>query len=137
MLAIWLGAMLLASTAAVAAETGAEGGAPPPSPGDPGARHFEQEGEASWYGGRRRKEGDADVPTAAHPNLPKGSRAEVTNLENGKSTEVEVNDRGPDQAGRVIDLSEEAAKRLDMKREGVAPVRIEAPPGGEEEKPQR
>src|SRR4029077_20001729 len=60
--------------------------------------------------------------------LPLGSKATVTNQENGKSVDVEVNDRGPYVDGRVIDLSKMAAKRIGIIRQGVAPVTIEAKP---------
>jgi rare lipoprotein A len=68
--------------------------------------------------------------TAASPDLPLGSKATVTNRENGKSVEVEVNDRGPYVDGRVIDLSKTAAKRIgvDGGKDGVAPVIVEAKP---------
>ena len=94
---------------------------------------FVEEGEASWYGpgfdGKPTASGeifDQDDLTAAHPNLPLGATAEVTNLENGRSVEVEINDRGPQVDGRAIDLSKGAAEQLDMVEDGTAPVRIEA-----------
>ena len=57
----------------------------------------------------------------------------MTNLETGKSVEVKINDRGPYSKGRDIDLSKEAAKEIGMKKDGAAPVKIEAkvPPEGE------
>lgn len=67
--------------------------------------------------------------TAAHRTLPFGTRVRVTNLDNGRSVTVRVNDRGPFVKGRIIDLSVAAAKRLDMLRAGVARVRVE-PVGG-------
>ena len=63
--------------------------------------------------------------TAAHRTLPLGTRVRVTNKKNGRTVEVRINDRGPYGRGRVIDLSEAAAKRLDMIDAGVVPVRIE------------
>ena len=63
--------------------------------------------------------------TAAHRSLPLGSNVRVTNLDNGRSIEVIINDRGPYVGSRVIDLSREAARRLQMEHEGLAPVRIE------------
>jgi len=89
-------------------------------------------GEASWYGpgfqGRETANGDTfdqkDM-TAAHPSLPMGSKAAVTNLENGKKVEVTINDRGPYAKDRAIDLSSEAANKLDMKKDGTAQVKIE------------
>ena len=100
-----------------------------PSPGaTPGAV---QTGEASWYGkfhqGRRTASGetfDMYQLTAAHPSLPFGSRVRVTNLRNGRSVEVRVNDRGPLVAGRIIDLSYAAAQELLAISDGTIPVRI-------------
>lgn len=101
---------------------------------------IEQTGEASWYGkdfqGKKTASGetfDQHDLTAAHPTLPLGTEATVTNLETGKSVDVEINDRGPYTKGHDIDLSKEAAKEIGMKKDGAAPVKIEAkvpPPGG-------
>lgn len=63
--------------------------------------------------------------TAAHPSLPFGTKVKVTNTQNNKSVEVRINDRGPNQAGRVIDLSASAAAKLGMKKNGTAPVKLE------------
>jgi rare lipoprotein A (peptidoglycan hydrolase) len=89
-------------------------------------------GEASWYGpgfqGKETANGetfDQKDMTAAHPTLPMGTKAKVTNLENGKKVEVRINDRGPYADDRVIDLSGAAAKKLDMKGDGTAKVKIE------------
>lgn len=89
-------------------------------------------GEASWYGpgfqGRKTSSGetfDQKKLTAAHPSLPMGTKATVTNLDNGKQVEIIVNDRGPDAKNRVIDLSGGAANQLDMKKDGTARVKIE------------
>ena len=91
-----------------------------------------QVGMASWYGldhqGKLTASGvrfDARKLTAAHPSLPLNSKAKVTNLENGRSVEVTINDRGPGAPGRAIDVSERAAQKLGMKKEGLAPVVIE------------
>jgi rare lipoprotein A len=89
-------------------------------------------GDASWYGpgfvGRKTASGaifdDAKL-TAAHKTIPLGSRARVTNLKNGKTVEVEINDRGPYIVGRILDLSRAAASVLDMVHEGVTKVEIE------------
>ena len=93
----------------------------------------EQVGEASWYGkGFHRKKTangekfDQHDLIAAHPTLPLGTEATVTNLETGKSVDVEINDRGPYTKGRDLDLSREAAKEIGMKEAGAAPVKIEA-----------
>lgn len=92
-------------------------------------------GEASWYGpgfqGNETASGetfDQNKMTAAHPTLPMGTTAEVTNLENDKKVEVRINDRGPYEGNRVIDLSRAAASRLDMEDDGTSQVRIEAQP---------
>lgn len=66
--------------------------------------------------------------TAASRDLPLGSKATVTNRENGKSVDVEVNDRGPYVDGRVIDLSKTAAKQIGVDKQGVVPVIVEAKP---------
>jgi rare lipoprotein A len=94
---------------------------------------FIEQGTASWYGprfhGKKTASGeryDENDLTAAHRKLPLGSEATVTNTETGKSVQVEINDRGPYVPGRKIDLSKEAAKRLDMLDDGTARVRIEA-----------
>lgn len=102
---------------------------------------IEQVGEASWYGkdfhGEKTASGetfDQHDLTAAHPTLPLGTEATVTNLETGKSVDVEINDRGPYTKGRDIDLSKEAAKEIGINKDGAAPVKIEAkvPPPGDE-----
>ncbi len=105
--------------------------APIAPPSAPRVIHRE-EGIASWYGGhhhgRRTASGqrfDMSAMTAAHRKLPMLTRARVTNLENGRSIEVVINDRGPYIKGRIIDLSSEAARRLDMRRQGTARVRVE------------
>ncbi len=91
-----------------------------------------ERGEASWYGpgfhGRKTASGerfDQQKLTAAHMELPLGTKAVVTNLENGRSVEVEINDRGPYVPGRAIDLSKAAARELGMIEAGVAPVLVE------------
>lgn len=91
-----------------------------------------QEGIASWYGpgfhGKKTTSGtvyDQHGMTAAHQTLPLGSSVEVTNLTNGKSVTVLINDRGPFVKNRVIDLSYAAARAVDMVRPGTAPVRVD------------
>jgi len=64
-------------------------------------------------------------PTAAHRTLPFGSRVRVTNLDNGRQTEVRITDRGPFVQGRIIDLSFAAARSVDMVGSGIARVRLE------------
>ena len=89
------------------------------------------EGQASWYGGkfqgRLTANGevfDTTELTAAHKTLPFGTIVEVTNLSNGRTVQVRINDRGPFVEGRVIDLSRAAADALGMAGDGVAPVRV-------------
>jgi len=93
---------------------------------------YVEEGVASWYGnpfnGRRTSNGetyDMHEFTAAHRTLPFGAIVRVTNLRNGKQTEVRINDRGPFVANRVIDLSLSAAQALEIVGPGTAPVRLE------------
>ena len=97
---------------------------------------FTQRGRASWYGpgfhGKLTASGDRydqNRLTAAHRTLPLGSTVTVTNLENGKSVKVVINDRGPYVRGRVIDLSRAAARKLDMLDAGVIDVRVAATDG--------
>jgi rare lipoprotein A len=94
--------------------------------------NYKQEGLASWYGddfhGRLTANGevfDMGALTAAHPTLPMPCYARVTNLANGKSLIVRVNDRGPYANNRLIDVSNKAAELLDFKSVGVARVRVE------------
>lgn len=89
-------------------------------------------GTASWYGadfhGLATANGevfDKEQITAAHPTLPLPSIARVTNLDNGRSIEVRVNDRGPFIGDRLIDLSQAAARKLGYEGRGLAPVRVE------------
>jgi rare lipoprotein A len=94
--------------------------------------NYRAEGMASWYGddfhGRLTANGevfDMTSLTAAHPTLPIPSYARVTNIRNGKSLIVRVNDRGPYHGNRLIDVSNKAAELLDFKGNGVAKVRVE------------
>ena len=89
-------------------------------------------GQASWYGpgfhGKKTASGeifDQGRLTAAHKTLPLGTKAKVTNLENGNTVEVEINDRGPYVGERVIDLSRAAANALGFVESGLTLVRIE------------
>ena len=97
------------------------------------AEGYVERGIASWYGykfhGRHtssRERYDMCAFTAAHKTLPLPTYVRVTNLENGRSVIVRVNDRGPFHEGRIIDLSYAAATRLDMKRAGTARVEVRA-----------
>jgi rare lipoprotein A len=94
--------------------------------------NYREEGMASWYGddfhGRLTANGevfDMASLTAAHPTLPMPCYARVTNLSNGKSLVVRVNDRGPYHGNRLIDVSNKAAELLEFKGNGVARVRVE------------
>jgi rare lipoprotein A (peptidoglycan hydrolase) len=89
-------------------------------------------GVASWYGpkfhGKLTASGEVfnqEKFTAAHQTLPWGSRVKVTNLANGKSVDVRINDRGPFGKGRIIDLSRAAARALGMVGRGLTTVRVE------------
>ncbi len=104
-------------------------------------RAHTERGQASWYGpgfaGKPTASGERFVPcrrTAAHRTLPFGTRVKVTNLRNGRTVRVRINDRGPFVAGRIIDLSRGAARALGMIDAGVVEVEIEVvrwPPGTE------
>src|SRR6266702_8350049 len=94
--------------------------------------NYRAEGMASWYGddfhGRQTANGevfDMGSLTAAHPTLPMPSYARVTNLSNGMSLIVRVNDRGPYHGNRLIDVSNKAAELLEFKGNGVARVRVD------------
>lgn len=95
------------------------------------ARKVTEAGKASYYAdkfqGRKTANGETfrqRKMTAAHRTLPFGTKVKVTNLDNGRTTKVRINDRGPFVAGRIIDLSHKAANRLNMTRAGVANVKI-------------
>ena len=94
-------------------------------------KNHEEHGKATYYSKtctNKTASGERLSPhklTCAHKTLPFGTTVKVTNKNNGKSVVVKVNDRGPYGKGRIIDLSWEAAKRLDMLRSGVVPVVIE------------
>ena len=92
---------------------------------------FVEQGVASWYGpdfhGGRTATGetyDMNAMTGAHPTLPLPTWVRVTNLENGRSVVVRLNDRGPFAKDRIIDLSHAAAEQLDMIRKGTARVEV-------------
>jgi rare lipoprotein A len=89
-------------------------------------------GTASYYGGkfhgRKTASGERfnqEGLTAAHKTLPLGTKVRVTNLRNGESVDVKINDRGPYHKGRVIDLSKGAARELGMINSGTAKVKVE------------
>jgi len=89
-------------------------------------------GNASWYGpefdGKKTANGerfDAESLTAAHPNLPFGSLVRIVNTRNGKFEVVRINDRGPYQEGREIDVSYRVARKIGLIHSGVSQVRLE------------
>lgn len=89
-------------------------------------------GMASWYGKEHHRKRTASGErydmyklTAAHRTLPFGTRVKVTNLSNGKTVVVRINDRGPSVKNRILDLSWKAARMLDMIEAGIARVRLE------------
>ena len=96
----------------------------------PGAG-YDEEGVASWYGpdfqGKSTANGETynmNRLTAAHPTLPMPCYVSVTNIDNGRTIVVRINDRGPYKAGRIIDLSHRAAQLLAVTRSGTAHVRV-------------
>jgi len=109
---------------------------------------YDQVGRASWYGelfqGRRTANGeiyDMDRLSAAHPTLPLPVYAQVTNLENGRTIVVRINDRGPYANDRIIDLSRRSAEALGFRRQGTTEVRVKylarAPLSGDDSYEQR
>jgi len=120
---------VLASLAALAAGCGGKKRAPrAPAAPQPG---WTETGLASWYGhpyhGRQASSGeiyDMEQLTAAHRTLPFGSIVSVTNLDNGRTVTVRINDRGPFVEGRILDLSRAAARQLGILGPGTALVRL-------------
>lgn len=95
------------------------------------SRKITQTGKASYYAdkfhGRKTASGEIFRQgrlTAAHRTLPFGTKVKVTNIANGRTVKVRINDRGPFAEGRIIDVSKKAARRLGMITTGVAPVEI-------------
>ena len=106
--------------------------APPPAPSTTPPATSGMTGQASWYGeahhGKKTASGepyDRTQLTAAHRTLPLGTRVRVTNVENGRSVVVRINDRGPFKGGRIIDLSQAAARAIGAIGDGVVSVRLE------------
>ena len=104
----------------------------PAAPALPIAVRSVSTGEASWYGpgfyGNRTANGELFRPgtlTAAHRTLPFGTKVRVTNLWNGRSAIVRINDRGPFHGRRVIDLAHGAASQLGLISSGIAQVKLE------------
>jgi rare lipoprotein A len=108
---------------------------PPPPPPPPAATEqpsFHQTGLASWYGashqGKLTASGDrfdTHAMTAAHRELPFNTIARVTSVATGRMVKVRINDRGPTEKSRIIDLSAAAGSALGMTEDGKAPVRVE------------
>ncbi|HEV8630555.1 MAG TPA: septal ring lytic transglycosylase RlpA family protein [Thermoanaerobaculia bacterium] len=122
----------IGSAVAATARALEEGAKPPAAPAEPKSLRELGRGEASWYAGgfegRPTASGElyrAAAMTAAHRTLPFGSLLRVTNLRNGRSVVVRVNDRGPFHARRIVDLSRAAAAEIGMMRRGRAKVRLE------------
>jgi rare lipoprotein A len=130
---IALVALLLPLLSAVGCGTGAPRfSTEPDRTGDFELGSIQLEGIASYYAddfhGRLTANGevyDMHGITAAHKTLPFNSILRVNNLKNGKSVVVRINDRGPFVKGRIIDLSLGAAKKVDLIKDGTAPVRLE------------
>jgi len=107
--------------------------APSAAPATPAAKSGDSmEGLAAVYSdklaGRKTASGQVfsqSKLTAAHPSLAFGTKVKVTNTKNGKSVDVTVNDRGPTQAGRVIDLTSAAASKIGIGKKAMAPVKLE------------
>jgi rare lipoprotein A len=111
---------------------------PAPPPAVPQA-FFTQTGLGSYYGGAEDGKLTANGEnfdhhdlTAAHRTLAFGTVVRVTNLDNGRSVKVRINDRGPHVKGRIIDVSTQAARELGMRKDGVVRVRVEAFKGDQE-----
>ena len=140
-LSVWIGVLFFLLSCAVPEKR------PTPLPGYPKAykigkrwyqplKHahgFRERGTASWYGkefhGRKTASGevyDMYAMTAAHKTLPLGTQVRVCNLNNGRTIDVRINDRGPFVRGRIIDLSYEGARRLGLVGAGTAPAEIVA-----------
>lgn len=125
------GLMSLSACATRAPEPTAPEAAPTPTVTS-AAPSFTEAGLASWYGkaqqGHKTASGehfDQAALTAAHRTLPLGTITRVTSVDSGKSIKVRINDRGPRAHGRIIDLSAEAAAALELRGDGVGPVKLE------------
>jgi rare lipoprotein A len=120
------------STVPLKAVWGKPSGAAPDVVAGVGSVRSVAQGLASWYGpgfnGNLTANGEVfnqNAMTAAHRSLPFGSRVRVTNLDNGRSIVVRINDRGPYSGGRIIDMSAASARQIGLDQAGVAPVRVE------------
>jgi rare lipoprotein A len=142
-IALALGALVGLAATAQTPPPAAKSASPPPAaastpvaaaPAAPtsAATGDRMEGLAAYYSdrlnGRKTASGqvfDQNALTGAHPTLPFGTKLKVTNTKNDRSVVVRINDRGPTQPGRVIDLSQAAARKLAMLRAGLVPVKLE------------
>jgi rare lipoprotein A len=140
-LALVLGSCAERARLAAAPVVGAPPARVPATPPDAGAgdalqpARYDQIGIASWYGrgeqGRRTASGarfDRRALTAAHPSLPLGTIVLVENLANGQSVALRITDRGPYRRGRIIDLSQAAARRLGLEGQGLGVVGLTVVP---------
>lgn len=105
---------------------------PAPEPAAPAKSGDKMEGLAAVYSdklaGRKTASGEVfsqSKLTAAHPSLPFGTMVKVTNTKNNKSAEVRINDRGPTQAGRVVDMSSASAAKIGLGKNRMTPVKLE------------
>ena len=92
------------------------------------AKRYSETGVASYYSDRKTASGErmsSRAWTAAHKTLPFGTRVRVTNLSNGRTIKVRINDRGPFTQGRIIDLTKRGAGALGFRKQGLAKVRVE------------
>ena len=136
----WAGCLLVASALGAGLACARVRSAPRSDAKAQAGRVFEEEGEASWYGGAG--DGFAGKPTAsgeifdparltcAHRTLPLGTYVEVENLASGKKVVLRVNDRGPFARGRILDASRSAAQELGFLGQGVARVRLRSVDAG-------
>jgi rare lipoprotein A len=126
------GLVALAALLLLAACAGPPEGGPGSRAAPAGIGAYEAVGVASWYGGRFHGRQTASgetydmyALTAAHRSLPFGTRVRVTNLDNGRSVVLRINDRGPFVKRRIIDVSRRAAEDLGFIRDGLTRVRVE------------
>ncbi|NIO07563.1 MAG: septal ring lytic transglycosylase RlpA family protein [Deltaproteobacteria bacterium] len=130
------GVRVLCSLAILVLPLGCSGSLP--SGHKPALKSYREFGQASFYAakyqGRKTASGerfDQSAMTAAHRSLPFGTTVTVTNIKNGKSVRVRINDRGPFVRGRIIDLTRSAFARIGDLRSGVIDVKIERVPQGD------
>jgi len=132
LLGLAISGTLLAQTPAATPSTGQPVTSPPPHAPAAVTSGDNMEGLAAVYSdklqGHKTASGQVfrqSKLTAAHPSLAFGTRVKVTNTKNNKTVEVTINDRGPTQAGRVIDMSSAAASKIGLSRKAMVPVKLE------------